>query len=94
MWTPGCEWPERRDPGDVLTRELATYEARKAEFLATHPGEFVLIHGDEVVGFWANEDDALEVGYSRFGLVPLLLKQVVEKEPVIFLGGGTCQWRG
>ena len=93
VWTPGCEWPERQKVEDVLGREMATYKARKDEFLATHPGEYVLIHGDEVVGFWPTRGEALDVGYRRFGSVPMLAKKVVEKDRVIFLGGGSLPWR-
>ena len=79
---PGSRtWP-RRPTG--LEREIAAYRARLPEFLKEHEGEFVLIHGEDVLGFWPTFDEALEVGMDRLGQVPMLVKQVLAVEPVLF----------
>ena len=84
---------ERSDPAEApgrarrptgLEREIATYRARLPEFLREHPDQFVLIRGEDVIGFWPTFDEALEVGYDRFGLVPLLVKKVRAEEPVYY----------
>jgi hypothetical protein len=67
-----------------LAVEIATYKARLQELLA-HEGEYVLIKGDEVVGFFKTSRAALRVGRRRFGLVPMLIKQVAAVEPVIYI---------
>ena len=72
----------RRPTG--LEREIATYRARLPEFLRDHEDQFVLIRGEEVLGFWPTFDEALEVGYDRFGLVPLLVKKVRAEEPIYY----------
>lgn len=64
----------------ALERELATLERRSAE-LAQHAGQFVLVHGDEVVDFFSSYDDALRAGYTRFGLGPFLIRQILRLEP-------------
>ena len=87
-WTPGREWPKRQKVQEVLGREMATYKAQKPEFLETHPGQYVLIHGDEVLGFWPTRSEALEAGRQRFGPVPMLAKKVVEEDRVVILGMG------
>ena len=80
--SPGARgWP-RRPTG--LEREIAAYHDRLPEFLKEHEGEFVLIHGAEVLGFWPTFDEALEVGMDRLGQVPMLVKQVLAVEPVLF----------
>ena len=60
----------------ALEKESATYEARIAE-MKQHEGEWVLISGDEVVGFFRDYEGAIGVGYKRFGIgVPFMVKQV------------------
>jgi len=69
----------------ALEREITVFRARLPEFLEEHPGEFVLIHGEEVVGFWPTDDEALEAGFDRFGPVePMLVKQILAVEPVVY----------
>ena len=46
----------------VLATELATYAAHKTELLAQSRGKYVLIHGDEVVGAFETEGDAITEG--------------------------------
>lgn len=65
-----------------LLREQAVYEANRASWLSDHEGEHVLIKGEDVCGFFASRDDALTAGYARFGVVPLLVKQVLAVERV------------
>jgi hypothetical protein len=65
-----------------LKREQTVYEAGLARWLSDHEGEYVLIKGDTVEGFYKSRDEALAVGYSRFGIGPLLVKQVSPSEPI------------
>jgi hypothetical protein len=67
----------------ALEKELGTYR-RELEKLLAHEGKFVLIHGDEIGGFWDTYEDALKDGYSRYGLEPFLVKQVEAVERVQF----------
>jgi hypothetical protein len=69
---------------DDLAVEIATYKARLPELLA-HEGEYVLIKGDEVIGFFKTSRAAVRAGYRRFGIVPLLVKQIAAVEPVIYI---------
>ena len=41
-----------------------------------HAGQFVLIHGDDVVDCFGTYDDAIKAGYQQFGLDPFLVKLV------------------
>ncbi len=65
-----------------LSREQAVYKANLSRWLADHEGEYVLIKGDKVEGFHESRDKALTAGYSRFGIVPLFVKQVLPSELV------------
>lgn len=60
----------------ALSRETALYERRKAEFEREHRWEWVVIHGDDVVGFYTDFQDAAEAAVERFGRGPYLLRQI------------------
>src|SRR4051794_40631688 len=65
-----------------LAEEWAIYQANLPGWLEEHEGEHVLIKGSEVVGFFEDREEALMTGYARFGLVPLLVKQVTAFERI------------
>jgi hypothetical protein len=88
------ELPEAR-PGDMLSLEWNTYRREVARLLAEgHDGKFVLIKGEEIVGLWNTIEEAKEVALQRYLLQPVLIHQVLRREPVLrgpFLGG---RWPG
>jgi hypothetical protein len=63
-------------------REPATYARLKPELLASIPGQFVVIVGDEFEGPLATFTDAKRAGYRRFGQGPLYIKQILAEEPM------------
>ena len=65
---------------DVLKTELETFENNRENLLATDDGKYVLIHGDEVVGTYYCEKDAVAEGYKKFGTVSFLVKLVIQVE--------------
>lgn len=65
----------------ALEKELETYRQKLPE-LAAHEGKYVLIHGDEIVDFFATYEDAIKAGYQKYRLEPFLVKQVLAVEPV------------
>ena len=65
-----------------MNREQAVYEANLSRWLSDHEGEYVLIKGDQVDGFYESRDEALSAGYARFGIGSLFVKQVSPSEPV------------
>src|SRR5215467_6648415 len=68
-----------------LEQEIACYEANKAQLVAEHADEYVLIREDKVAGFFKSESDAIQAGYERFGNVPFLVRLVAETQtPVHF----------
>ena len=67
---------DQRSRAMSLNREQAVYEANLPRWVSNHEGKYVLIKGDEVVGFYGSRDEALAAGYIRFGIGPLFVKQV------------------
>ena len=68
---------------ETLKVELETFQERLPEFLETHPGEHVLIHKEDVGGFFPTQQEGIEAGYARYGNVPFLVQQILEEQPVI-----------
>jgi hypothetical protein len=69
----------------ALMQELQTFERHKAELLARAEYKYALIKGDEVLGTFETQQDAINSGYRQLGVVPFLVKQVVlEETPVNF----------
>jgi hypothetical protein len=68
----------------ALEKELATYHSKLLE-LAADEGKFVLIHGGDVAGVFISYEDAIKIGYEKFGLEPFLVKQIQVVERVQFV---------
>lgn len=60
---------------DRLAQEIATYNKNVGSW-RDQEGEFVLIHGTDVVGFYETYEQSLTEGYSRFGVAPFLVKEI------------------
>lgn len=71
-----------------LATELSIFESNKSRWLEEHEGEYVLIKGEEVVGFFEGEFDAARIGFERFGdNVPILVRQITSFDPVLHIKG-------
>jgi hypothetical protein len=70
----------------ILQEELRIFERHKPEWLRLHLGEFVVIVGESVVGFYIDYEAAFKAGLSAAGLGNnFLLKQVCAEEPVYLI---------
>src|SRR3990172_115536 len=66
----------------ILDEERGYFEAHKAEFLAGHRGQYVLIKRSELLGIFPDAASAYADGLKRFGLQPFLVRQILEEEPL------------
>ena len=70
---------------EVLDRERETYRRELEHLLTIAPNEYVLIHGDDVIGTYVAQQDAIREGYRRLGNVPFLVRHIVRfEEPLNF----------
>lgn len=69
-------------PMPALERERATFEARRHELL-DHEGQYVIVHEDQIDGFWDTYEAALKEAYAKYGLDPFMVKQVHAAEPIL-----------
>lgn len=70
---------------EPLSAELKTFRAKRETLLKKHAGEFVLIKGRQVVGFFSSTEKAFVAATKRFGLGPFLIRQVTEEDRVFHL---------
>ncbi|MGC8644057.1 MAG: hypothetical protein ACP5XB_29710 [Isosphaeraceae bacterium] len=67
-----------------LAREWATYQANKRQLLS-HEGQWVVIHGEQILGIRPTYEEALRLGYEQAGYVDFLAHQILANEPVHLL---------
>ena len=75
----------------MLEREIQYFEDHRGELLAKHRHQFVLIKGDQLIGAFQTNEEALSEGARLFGLDSYLVRQVEESEepvtiPALTLG--------
>ncbi len=69
-----------------MNTELATYRDQLEIYLQQdHEGEFVVIQGEDALGFYPDQVAALKAGYDHYGLDPFLVKRVTLDEKAAFL---------
>ena len=59
----------------MLEKELRTYDEKRKELLPDG-GKFVVIAGDKILGIYTEYEEALQVGYTEYGLNPFLVKRI------------------
>jgi hypothetical protein len=57
----------------------------KGQWLHSHPGDFAVISGTTVGGFYPEYEAAFRAGLQRFGAKDFLIKQIFAEEPVYFI---------
>ena len=62
---------------EPLEKELAYFERERERLLEEAEGKYVLIYGEDLLGTYESEEDAISEGYRRCGNVPFLVMQIV-----------------
>lgn len=62
----------------VLEREIAAFEEQLPSMLEEHRGKYVVFHGDNNLGYWHCQADAINAAYKKLGNVPFLVERVSE----------------
>ncbi len=85
MGKDALEAPSTSPRLSTLEREWAAYQSRKSELLVHHAGEHVLIHGEEILGYFPTREEALKAAYKKVGFVPFLVHEILADEPSLSL---------
>ena len=76
----------------ALDQELAHYDKHVAEWKCTHAGQFVVIKGETVLGFFGTEDEALSAGAAAYGVTSFLVRKVGEGIEQLRIPTLECFW--
>lgn len=60
----------------MIEQERRFFKAHCEEWSEFHKGEYALVKGEELIGFFAEETDALAEGARRFGTENFLVRRV------------------
>jgi hypothetical protein len=92
LWTSrlptvhATQLPEVRSDSPLAT-EWNFYRTIVGRLLAEgHEGKWILIKNEEIVGIWDTEAKAVAVHLERFAEQPVLLKQLLAREPILRIG--------
>ena len=70
-----------------LRTEWDFYRSIVGRLLAEgHEGKWLLIKNEEIVGIWDREAEADAVRVERFLMQPVLMKQILTREPILRIG--------
>lgn len=65
-----------------MAQEHTIFEANLDEWRKSYIGSFVLIKGNEVLGFFSTLNEAFSEGLHRFGLENFFVKQITPRDNV------------
>ena len=72
----------------TLSLELETYKKNKPRLLAASEGKYVLIFGEQIIGVYADEQEATQKGFDEFGYnCPFFVRQITKLEPALHIKG-------
>jgi hypothetical protein len=66
-----------------LEQERKFFANHQGEWEKAHPGKFVLVKGESLIGVFDSDRTAVSEGIRKFGLESFLVRNVVEKEEAI-----------
>ena len=68
-----------KDLATVLKENFLFFEGVVREYIDQHEGEFALVHGQSVVGFYERPFEAAEAGYAQFSDGLFSIQKVSER---------------
>ena len=68
----------------TLDREFEFYQDNKERFLSEYQGKFIVIKGEEVIGVFEDQMEAVEETRKKHQLGTFMVKEVVENDTITF----------
>jgi hypothetical protein len=66
-----------------FSAELSVYESHRDEWISGgRVGEYVVIHGKHVAGFFSSADDAFKFGCETYGLERFFMSSILPRDAV------------
>jgi hypothetical protein len=67
-----------------IAGEWNYYRREAGRLLAEgYEGQWVLLKGEKIIGIWATQEEAYEVALQKYPMQPVLIHQVLTREPVL-----------
>src|SRR6202522_478291 len=85
LTAPGGDESSPESALSVMTQEIETFRNHLPQSLREDAGRFVLIKGADILGTFPERSAALREGCRRFVVVPFLVRQIADLEPVVYL---------
>jgi hypothetical protein len=83
---PYTELPDSL-PDSPIKTEWDFYRRHVRQLLVEgHEGKWLLIKNEQIVGIWDTEAEANDVRVQRFLMQPVLMKQILSREPILRIG--------
>ena len=74
-------------PNSPIATEWNFYRRIIGQLLAEgHEGKWLLIKNEEIIGIWDTQAGADAVRLERFLMQPVLMKQILAREPILRIG--------
>ncbi len=87
-----CTQPPPTPPDSLFCTEREHYRREVGRLIAAgHEGKWVLVRGEEIIGPFDTEVQALDARAERFLRQPVLVQQVLAREPVLH-SLPRCHW--
>ena len=68
----------------TLDREFEFYQDNKERFLSEYQDKFIVIKGEEVIGVFEDQMEAVEETRKKHQLGTFMVKEVVENDTITF----------
>ena len=65
-----------------LQTESKVFKNKVGEWRSSHLGKFVLIKGEETIGFYESLAEAFDHGSKRYGIADFFIEQILPAETV------------
>lgn len=75
---------DRKTPASTLLDEVQAFERMLPE-LMKHAGKFALIQGGVLAGVYSAYEDALKIGYEKYGVTPFLVRKIAQTQNIAFI---------
>jgi hypothetical protein len=64
---------------EPLLGEFKVFQLNERALCAANPGKYVLIKGQDIIGTYGKQYDAISEAYTRFGNVPFFIKRIASQ---------------
>ena len=69
----------------ALEVEAKSFEARRAELLKDHAGQFAVVKGETLFGTFTTFTEAFEAGVRQYGVTPFMVREITSEDLPILL---------